>query len=132
MWSHYQYSRAVSPSLRTGAVSRTPDNLIVTAWKAEQEVKKAKQHQIVENCTEGPLKWQNGIMPRFLTLADVAEQLQINSPAAYALVRSGELKAIQVGGRGQWRVEEKMLEQYIEERYAEASRMIQESKSKSV
>ena len=65
-------------------------------------------------------------MPRFLTLADVAEQLQINSPAAYALVRSGELKAIQVGGRGQWRVEEKMLEQYIEERYAEASRMIQE------
>jgi len=61
-------------------------------------------------------------MPRFLTLADVAEQLQINSPAAYALVRSGELKAIQVGGRGQWRVEEKMLEQYIEERYAEASR----------
>jgi excisionase family DNA binding protein len=39
-------------------------------------------------------------MPRFLTLADVAEQLQINAPAAYALVRSGELKAIQVGGRG--------------------------------
>lgn len=77
-------------------------------------------------------QWQNGYMPRFLTLADVAEQLQINSPAAYALVRSGELKAIQVGGRGQWRVEEKMLEQYIEERYAEASRMIQESKSKSV
>ena len=34
--------------------------------------------------------------------------------------------------RGQWRVEEKMLEQYIEERYAEASRMIQESRSKSV
>ncbi|HSL37720.1 MAG TPA: helix-turn-helix domain-containing protein, partial [Arthrobacter sp.] len=46
-------------------------------------------------------------MPRFLTLADVAEQLQINAPAAYALVRSGQLKAIQVGGRGQWRVEEK-------------------------
>ena len=70
-------------------------------------------------------------MPRFLTLADVAEQLQINSPAAYALVRSGELKAIQVGGRGQWRVEETMLEQYIQERYAEASRMIEEAKSKS-
>ncbi|XAZ30396.1 helix-turn-helix domain-containing protein [Paenarthrobacter ureafaciens] len=70
-------------------------------------------------------------MPRFLTLADVAEQLQINSPKAYALVRSGELKAIQVGGRGQWRIEEKMLEQYIEERYAEASRMIEKSRSKS-
>ncbi|WP_159733740.1 helix-turn-helix domain-containing protein [Arthrobacter sp. 9V] len=70
-------------------------------------------------------------MPRFLTLADVAEQLQINSPQAYALVRSGELKAIQVGGRGQWRIEEKMLEQYIEDRYAEAGRMIEEAKVKT-
>ena len=70
-------------------------------------------------------------MPRFLTLADVAEQLQINSPQAYALVRSGELKAIQVGGRGQWRIEQTMLEQYIQERYAEANRMIQEAKTKA-
>lgn len=69
-------------------------------------------------------------MPRFLTLADVAEQLQINSPAAYALVRSGQLKAIQVGGRGQWRVEESMLEQYIQERYAETSRLIDEARAK--
>ena len=58
-------------------------------------------------------------MPRFLTLADVAEQLQINSPAAYALVRSGELKAIQVGGRGQWRIEASELEAYIQRKYAE-------------
>ena len=90
----------------------------------------AKQVQIVDNGARWTHRWQNGAMPRFLTLADVAEQLQINAPAAYALVRSGELKAIQVGGRGQWRVEEKMLEQYIEERYAEASRMIQEAKAK--
>ncbi|MGG5171209.1 helix-turn-helix domain-containing protein [Pseudarthrobacter sp. J1738] len=62
-------------------------------------------------------------MPRFLTLADVAEQLQINSPQAYALVRSGELKAIQVGGRGQWRVEQSKLEEYINERYAETEQM---------
>lgn len=88
--------------------------------------------QTVDNSTSRAHRWQNGVMPRFLTLADVAEQLQINAPAAYALVRSGELKAIQVGGRGQWRVEEKMLEQYIEERYAEASRMIAEARSKSV
>ncbi|AJT41434.1 helix-turn-helix domain-containing protein [Psychromicrobium lacuslunae] len=62
-------------------------------------------------------------MPRFLTLADVAEQLQISAPAAYALVRSGELAAIQVGGRGQWRIEESMLERYIQERYAAAERL---------
>lgn len=70
-------------------------------------------------------------MPRFLTLADVSEQLQISSPAAYALVRSGELSAIQVGGRGQWRIEESMLEKYIEERYLEAARQIAENRSKS-
>ena len=90
-----------------------------------------KEDQTVDNGPGRPHQWQNGTMPRFLTLADVAEQLQINAPAAYALVRSGELKAIQVGGRGQWRVEEKMLEQYIEERYAEASKMIEEAKSKT-
>ena len=70
--------------------------------------------------------------PRFLTLDDVAEILNVSWSQAYALVRRKELNAIQIGGRGQWRVEEKMLEQYIEERYAEASRMIQESKSRSV
>ncbi len=67
---------------------------------------------------------------RFLQLTDVAEILNISSSQTYALVRSGELPAIKIGGRGQWRVEEKMLEQYIEERYAEASRVIQEAKAK--
>lgn len=104
---------------------------ILTASGSLPEAKCLKLRQPVDNSGTGVEQWQNGCMPRFLTLADVAEQLQINSPQAYALVRSGELKAIQVGGRGQWRVEEKMLEQYIEERYAEASRIIQEAKSKS-
>lgn len=104
---------------------------ILTAYTQIPKVKCLKSRQTVDILIKCAQQWQNKGMPRFLTLADVAEQLQINSPQAYALVRSGELKAIQVGGRGQWRVEEKMLEQYIEERYAEASRMIQEAKSKS-
>lgn len=56
---------------------------------------------------------------RFLTLADVTEVLNISSTQAYALVRSGELPAIQVGGRGQWRVEASELETYIQRMYAE-------------
>ena len=44
-------------------------------------------------------------MQRFLTLTDVAETLNISGQAARALIRSGELQAIQVGGRGQWRIE---------------------------
>jgi excisionase family DNA binding protein len=68
-------------------------------------------------------------MPRFLTLADVAEELQISSSQTYALVRSGELPAIQIGGRGQWRVEQVVLDQYIQDKYAETRRMIEEAKS---
>lgn len=105
--------------------------LIVTGDFQGSKAIGLKGAETVDNYTKGQQRWQNDPMPRFLTLADVAEQLQINSPQAYALVRSGELKAIQVGGRGQWRIEEKMLEQYIEDRYAEASRMIEEARSKS-
>jgi len=54
---------------------------------------------------------------RFLQLADVAEILNISAAQTYALVRSGELPAIKVGGRGQWRVEESELEGYIQRMY---------------
>ena len=56
---------------------------------------------------------------RFLPLAEVAEILSVSSAQAYALVRSGDLPAIQVGGRGQWRVETSQLEEYIQRMYAQ-------------
>jgi excisionase family DNA binding protein len=59
------------------------------------------------------------VPPRFLTLADVAELLNISAAQTYALVRSGELPAIKVGGRGQWRVEATELESYIQRMYAQ-------------
>ena len=63
--------------------------------------------------------------PRFLTLADVTEILNISAAQAYALVRSGELPAIQIGGRLQWRVEAAQLEAYIERMYAETRARLQ-------
>ncbi|TPW73593.1 helix-turn-helix domain-containing protein [Schumannella sp. 10F1B-5-1] len=60
---------------------------------------------------------------RFLTLADTAEVLNISLGQAYALVRSGELPAIKVGGRGQWRVERDVLESYISAKYEESRRL---------
>lgn len=54
---------------------------------------------------------------RFLTLDDVSEILNISQRQTYAMVRSGELPAIQIGGRGQWRVERSKLEEYIAEAY---------------
>jgi len=55
---------------------------------------------------------------RFLQLSEVSEILNISSAQAYALVRSGELPAIKVGGRGQWRVEKEELESYIQRMYS--------------
>ena len=62
--------------------------------------------------------------PRFLTLADVADVLNISASQTYALVRSGELEAIKVGGRGQWRVEREKLEKYISRMYDETRRFV--------
>jgi len=64
------------------------------------------------------------VPPRFLQLADVAEMLSISARQAYALVHTGELPAIQVGGRGQWRVEATELENYIQRKYAETRDMV--------
>lgn len=64
--------------------------------------------------------------PRFLTLADVAELLNISASQAYALVRNGELPAIKIGGRGQWRVEQQMLERYIAQMYEQTHAFVLE------
>lgn len=65
--------------------------------------------------------------PRFLTLADVGEVLNVTVRQVYALVRSGDLKGIQIGGRNQWRVEVDQLEDYIQRQYARAEQAIAES-----
>ena len=62
--------------------------------------------------------------PRFLTLADVAEVLNISVSQVYALVRSEQLRAIKIGGRGQWRVERDQLEDYIRRMYEQTSDFI--------
>lgn len=62
--------------------------------------------------------------PRFLTLADVAEVLNTSSAQVYALVRRGDLAAIKIGGRGQWRVEAEQLETFIQRMYAETREFV--------
>lgn len=57
--------------------------------------------------------------PQFVRLTDMAEMFSISAAQAYALVRSGEIPAIKVGGRGQWRVEVEELERYITQNYAD-------------
>lgn len=61
---------------------------------------------------------------RFLQLSDVSDMLNISASQTYALVRSGELRAIKVGGRGQWRVERSELEDYIKRMYNQTSEFV--------
>jgi excisionase family DNA binding protein len=58
---------------------------------------------------------------RFLTMQDVADELAVSLSQVYHMVRSGELPAIKVGGRGQWRIERARLEAYIEGKYSETA-----------
>ena len=66
----------------------------------------------------------SGRSPRFLQLADVAEVLNISVNQVYALVRRGDLPAVKIGGRGQWRVESDQLEAYIERLYEQTHEFI--------
>jgi excisionase family DNA binding protein len=63
---------------------------------------------------------------RFLTLADVADVLNISVSQVYALVRNGDLEAIKIGGRGQWRVEQAKLEDYISRMYEQTKQFLAE------
>lgn len=49
-----------------------------------------------------------------LKLEDVATYLSVSVPQVYTLVRSGELPAIKIGGRGVWRVDRGKLDTYLE------------------
>ena len=58
---------------------------------------------------------------RFLTVPQVADELNVSTAQVYALLRDRSLLAIKVGGRGQWRVERDKLEDYITRAYADAA-----------
>jgi excisionase family DNA binding protein len=76
--------------------------------------------------TRGATMGAMSASPRFLTLADVAEVLNTSSAQVYALVRRGELAAIKIGGRGQWRVESAQLEEFIQRMYSETRTFVDE------
>jgi excisionase family DNA binding protein len=73
-------------------------------------------------------QWQtNAMAARFLQLSDVADELAVSLSQVYHMVRSGELPAIKVGGRGQWRVEREKLEAYIASKYQETATWVRDN-----
>lgn len=55
---------------------------------------------------------------RMLTLADVSRVLGVTVPTARNLVRRGDIRGFQVGGRGMWRVEQAELDAYVQRKKA--------------
>lgn len=61
---------------------------------------------------------------RFMKMEEVADELATTVSQVYHMVRSGELPAIKIGGRGQWRIERARLEEYIAQKYAETAEFV--------
>jgi len=64
------------------------------------------------------------MVARFLTMQDVADELATSLSQIYHMVRSGELPAIKIGGRGRWRIERTKLEEYITRKYQETAEFV--------
>lgn len=54
---------------------------------------------------------------RFMTIEQVAEELSVGLPQVRALLKSGELRGLQIGARGLWRISVQDFEDYITEAY---------------
>ncbi|MBA4608368.1 MULTISPECIES: helix-turn-helix domain-containing protein [Aeromicrobium] len=59
---------------------------------------------------------------QFLTANDVAETLKVDVRVVWGLLKSGELRGFQVGGRKMWRIEASALEDYIARQYERTAR----------
>ena len=62
--------------------------------------------------------------PRFLTISQAAEELAVGAPTIRQLIKTGELRALQIGGRGIWRIGSQDLEDYIEQTYRDTAERI--------
>lgn len=67
---------------------------------------------------------ENTSKRHFLTIEQVTEELNVGLPTVRALLTSGELRGIQIGGRGLWRIGAQDLEDYIEQAYLDAGKVI--------
>lgn len=59
---------------------------------------------------------------RFITPAEVADMLSLDQGAVESLLESGELRAIRIGPRHEWRIERSVLDGYLEAKYEESRR----------
>ncbi|MFE4197264.1 helix-turn-helix transcriptional regulator [Paenarthrobacter sp. NPDC056912] len=62
--------------------------------------------------------------PRFLTVEQVAEELATSEVQIRAMLKTGQPKGIQIGGRNVWRIGRQDLEDFIQDAYRQVSERI--------
>lgn len=65
-------------------------------------------------------------------MTQVAEELNVKQSLVQGLIRTGELRAFQVGGRGLWRVGRQDVEDYINQAYNRTAERIAAGEIKDV
>lgn len=61
---------------------------------------------------------------RFLTIEQVAEELNAKASLIRGLIKTGDLRAIQIGAAGHWRIGIQDLEDYIADAYRKTAERI--------
>lgn len=61
---------------------------------------------------------------RFMTISQAAEEMNVKQSLIQGLIRTGELRALQVGGRGLWRIGGEDVEDYIADAYRQTAERI--------
>ncbi|NOJ61387.1 helix-turn-helix domain-containing protein [Arthrobacter sp. 260] len=62
--------------------------------------------------------------PRYLTVEQAAVHLNVRRPLVQALLKSGELRGFQIGGRNTWRIGLDDIDNYVEEAYRRTAERI--------
>lgn len=65
-----------------------------------------------------PVVQANESRSRFVTVAEVADQLRVSNMTVYRLVQSGELPAVRIGRS--YRIREDDVDKYLSSRYTQA------------
>ncbi|MDQ0678863.1 excisionase family DNA binding protein [Arthrobacter pascens] len=73
---------------------------------------------------DGSMPEENKPSPRFLTIDQVATELNIGQPLVRGLLKSGELRGFQLGGRNIWRIGTDDLQDYIDDAYRKTAERI--------
>ena len=77
----------------------------------------------MDNAPQAPFRaYREHVPGQLLTLPEVADALATSKSQVYALVRRKELRAFKLGGRGQWRVDRRDLDAFVEQLYADTER----------